>query len=235
MLPITTSSSKPKPTILTLNIENLITCTFSSEDGTVQYSLTTIREEEDAGGTIISQIKNVRTGNKIIGQLKWRSLLPDCVLNEDGKWVSIWDWLKKSKIPLKSDVFFTDNIGRKYKWKKHSPGYSLVLFAADDNYTTQIAQFNPLQKRIDPNNPMISKSSIWTTSILSLKPRALEIQDLVVTSCLFLDKNYKDKINIGKDDIVARVNDIFLIGNLPTDEWSVQARLAGNQLSGRNQ
>ena len=78
------------------------------------------------------------------------------------------------------------------------------LYSADDNYTSVIAQFQrsrrvlarPSEALSDPNasSPSLSPTlvnPVWTPAVLTLTPRAREVQDLVVTSFLFLEKTHR--------------------------------------------
>ncbi|KAL4252332.1 hypothetical protein ABKN59_002573 [Abortiporus biennis] len=101
--------------------------------------------------------------------------------------VSLGDWLKKSLIPFKGEVTFSDDKKRLYKWKGNLAGVELELYNEDDKYKDPIAKFH--KRRRLPNPEDSSKPPIWTESKLILTERAAEIQDLVVASFLFLEKS----------------------------------------------
>ena len=81
------------------------------------------------------------------------------------------------------------------------------LYMADDNYHIVIARFNrsrrvyPKRPQLQDVDPSASAASLsptlvenqptWTTATLELVPRAVEIQDTVVTSFLFLEKAHR--------------------------------------------
>lgn len=83
------------------------------------------------------------------------------------------------------------------------------LYCADDNFTSTIARFHP-SHRIPPSQLIANApsnaldstptlveppSSGRTPATLELAPRAVEIQDLVVTSFLFLEKSRRTNEN----------------------------------------
>lgn len=77
------------------------------------------------------------------------------------------------------------------------------LYCADDNYSSVIARFQRSKRilpKADPEtNPNASTPSlaptlvnpVWTPAALMLDPRALQIQDTVVVSFLFLEKTHR--------------------------------------------
>lgn len=96
---------------------------------------------------------------------------------------------------------FKDDAGRQFKWKGNAPGLALEvcsrlppsqrprpnncylqLFSEDDKFAQPIARFHRSRKdnRTDPPGQI--------PATLVLAPRAVEIQDLVVSSFLFLDR-----------------------------------------------
>ena len=87
--------------------------------------------------------------------------------------------------------------------------HSYQLYTADDNYTNTIARFHR-SHRIPPSKLVANvtagvldstptlvnpPSSGKTPAVLELAPRAMEIQDLVVTSFLFLEKSRRTNEN----------------------------------------
>lgn len=82
--------------------------------------------------------------------------------------------------------------------------YLPQLYCADDNYTAPIGRFERghlVFPRAAPGNfddaasvvsatPTLVEAT-WTQSVLTLAPRALEAQDMVVTSFLVLEKAFR--------------------------------------------
>lgn len=113
------------------------------------------------------------------GKVTWRN----------GKEMPMSKWMRKGYMPFASDVSFTDETGRKYKWKGNEPGIgvSLKLYTIDDGYREPIAGFK--------KSLFLSESSDarprWTPARLLLTTRALEIRDLAVASFLFLERGVR--------------------------------------------
>ncbi|GJE96542.1 hypothetical protein PsYK624_127390 [Phanerochaete sordida] len=181
--------------VLTLAPDNVSNATLTAEDGTVLYTVSTAH-----GDKTTTSVRNA--SDEVLATLEWRDVLPDRVAVGGAKQISMGDWMKRSMIPFKDDITFTDDQGRKYKWRGNSAGRSFELSCADDNYATVIARFER-SRRVYPSStvpanqdPSASVPSLaptlvnpaWTPALLTLTPRAQQIQDTVVTSFLFLEK-----------------------------------------------
>ncbi|KAI0087303.1 hypothetical protein BDY19DRAFT_244750 [Irpex rosettiformis] len=195
---------------LTLLLDNPCNTTLVSQTGQTLYTVST-EHTKKATTTIVRNVDQ-----EVVASLEWRDVRPDRVTFGNKKDISLADWMKKSILPFKDDLMFTDDEGRKYKWKGNSAGRSLELYSADDNFTSTIARFQP-SHRIPPSQLIVNATSGPTDStptlvnppasgrtspILELAPRAVAIQDLVVTSFLFLEKsrrtNENSTVNVGR-------------------------------------
>ncbi|KIP08048.1 hypothetical protein PHLGIDRAFT_127291 [Phlebiopsis gigantea 11061_1 CR5-6] len=183
--------------LLTLTPDNVSNTVLISEDGERLYTVIT----EHTKKTTVTSVRNSR--DDVIASLEWRDVLPDKVTVGKNKPVLVTDWMKRSLIPFKDDISFVDDRGRKYKWKGNSAGRSFELFCADDSYASAITRFQR-SRRVHPKisselNPNASTPSlaptlvnpVWTPATLTLTPRAMQIQDLVISSFLFLEKTHR--------------------------------------------
>jgi hypothetical protein len=67
-------------------------------------------------------------GGEVVGSFEWREVRSDIVtFGRDGVKMSSGEWLKKSLMPFKDTVTFTDEQRRKFKWKGFSVGLSLEV------------------------------------------------------------------------------------------------------------
>ncbi|KAI0806280.1 hypothetical protein BC629DRAFT_1486675 [Irpex lacteus] len=174
---------------LTLTIDNPCNTTLVSQTGVNLYSVST----ESTKKTTTTTVRNA--SGEVIASLEWRDVRPDRVTYGSKKDISLADWMKKSIIPFKDDISFTDDDGRKYKWKGNSAGRSFELYSADDNFTSTIAP-NATSNALDSTPTLVDPpSSGRTPATLELAPRAIEIQDLVVISFLFLEKSRRTNEN----------------------------------------
>ena len=135
------SSQSDDYDILTLIMKpnNPVNTTLATEDGKVYYTAFT-----EHGKTTRTEVRNAT--EEIIAVLDWRDVLPDKVTFGHHKTCSIWDWMKKSHIPLKkyakvplmrlydriltslySDLTFHDEQGRRYTWKGNTVGQSFEV------------------------------------------------------------------------------------------------------------
>ncbi|KAI0346072.1 hypothetical protein BDW22DRAFT_716198 [Trametopsis cervina] len=177
---------------LTLTRDNPSNTTLVSQEGVTLYVVVS----EHTKKAMVTTVRDAH--EKVVASLEWREVLPDKVVYGDKKAISMGDWMKRSLIPFKDDVTFTDDEGRKYKWKGNSAGRSFELYSADDNYASTIARFYrsrriPVTPPSDPTEGFASTPTLVNTPTtaparLDLTPRAVQIQDLVVTSFLFLEK-----------------------------------------------
>jgi len=113
-----------------------------------------------------------------LAKLQWHESTPDVVhlgAGSDMPSTRMNVWMKPSLLPFNHTRSFTDVQGRKYKWKHVSAGEAMELWSADLE-GEPIAVF---QKAL----PVSDRKAM-----LKMGDRALEIQDLVVISFLFLEK-----------------------------------------------
>ncbi|CCM00080.1 uncharacterized protein FIBRA_02107 [Fibroporia radiculosa] len=184
-------------TTLTLNPDNPCNATISATDGLVLYVAHT-----DTGKNA-STTRIFNADDVVIASLQWKDTgfsASDKVTLGERAPVSIGSWLSKSMVPFKDDVSFKDDTGRRYKWKGNSPGRSLELYTADDNFRQTIARFHKsyIDRKVDPPALVPAK--------LLLLPRANEIRDIVVSSFLFLERSRRT----GEISIVNRADAIAL-------------------------
>jgi len=190
---------------LALSPNNPSNTKLISQTGETLYTVVTEFSRKET----VTSVRNAR--NELVASLEWREVLPDKVTYKNKKPVLMMEWMKKSIVPFKDHVTFTDDEGRKYRWKGNSPGWFLELYSADDNFTSAIARFHPPEPKSplptsapDPGpDPAASTPSLARTLVnpspepadtpatLELAPRAVQIQDLVVTSFLFLERTHR--------------------------------------------
>ncbi|EKM58061.1 uncharacterized protein PHACADRAFT_252049 [Phanerochaete carnosa HHB-10118-sp] len=178
---------------LTLTPDNVSNTALVSETGRRLYTVST-----EHGKATTTSVRNTR--DEVIASLEWRNVFPDKVTIGSKEPILMTEWMKRSIIPFKDDLTFTDGEGRKYKWKGNSAGRSFELCCADDNYLSIIARFqrsrrvtSPSSLTAEPNasTPSLAPTPVnptWTPAVLVLTPRAQQIQDTVVVSFLFLEK-----------------------------------------------
>jgi len=134
-------------------------------------------------------IKNASEG--VIATLEWRSMLPDRVRVGQAKRVWVWSWMKRNLFRKIKYVYLRDDKGKGFMWKGKATSPSLVLYSSDDGYTTPIATYHRRRRQVLLDATEDSLNPVWTPSTLIMSPRAIEIQDLVVTSLVFLEKNQR--------------------------------------------
>jgi len=139
---------------------------------------------------MIYYVDSVQDGKKLftiverqgqeIAKLEWHESTPDIVHIGAGLLppTSMNIWMKPTVIPFVRTRNFTDMKGRKYKWKHVGPGSSMELWSADLK-SEPIAVFQRALPVCDQK------------ATLKLGDRAVEIQDLVVISFLFLEKSMR--------------------------------------------
>ncbi|TCD60900.1 hypothetical protein EIP91_009310 [Steccherinum ochraceum] len=159
---------------LYLSSDNVSNCTLSTEDGTVLYAVYTEHTPKT-----VTQVRNEH--GEVIASMEWRKTLSDRVTVGANKPVALSDWMKKSVIPFLSDISFVDDSQRSYKWKGYAVGQSLELHASD---TKKPIAFFHKRRRVPNTEP-----PAWTEPKLIMDSRAKQIQDTVVISFLFLEKN----------------------------------------------
>ncbi|PSR74269.1 hypothetical protein PHLCEN_2v10013 [Hermanssonia centrifuga] len=189
--------------VLTLAPNNPSNTIITSATGDVVYTVVT----EHTKTTTTTQILNAQ--EEVVASSEWRDVLPDKITIGNNKPISLGDWMKRSLVPFKDDISFTDNEGRKYKWRGNSAGRDFELYTADDKYASPIARFHrprlihvPLSLESDPspNDSAVSSTPTLinskhrypqTPATLVLSSRAVQIQDTIVTSFLFLEKSHR--------------------------------------------
>ncbi|KAJ3534053.1 hypothetical protein NM688_g7191 [Phlebia brevispora] len=202
-------------TVLTLTPDNVSNTTITSSTGEVLYYVIT----EHTKKATYTCVRNAQ--QEVIASSEWQDVLPDKVTIGNRKPMSLAVWMRRSMIPFKDDISFTDDQGRKYIWKGNSPGRAFELYTADDRYTAPIARFNRSRRiHVDPlatvpSDPAASVVSLTPTVVdskgartpatLVFLPRALEIRDLVVVSFLFLEKTHRinETESQNRADVVA--------------------------------
>jgi len=166
---------------LTLTRDNVSNCDLVDDNGKVYYQV--ITEHTDKSTT--TTIRNA--SNEIIASLEWRDTLADKVTYGQGKPMSLWDWMKKSYIPFNDTISFTDESKRSYKWKGNTSGRSLELYTSKPNSPSPIAKFLPAKRGFNPEGKDLPH--VWSKPQFVIDARGQEIQDLIVASFLFLEKN----------------------------------------------
>ena len=78
------------------------------------------------------------------------------------------------------------------------------MYGPDDKFHAPIARYTRSYRKPSPDDARNGRPGfIRTPGELALLPRALEIQDLVVVSLLFEEKQYRDKYGGGMGDASA--------------------------------
>jgi len=164
----------------------------------------------DAGGAVVYVVytehgKHASTtrifdaAERVVASVTWNDLgiAGDKVALGDGAPMDIGKWLHKSMIPFVDSVTFKDATGKQFKWKGNAPGFALELYSEDDKFAQTIARFHRSRKdnRTDPPGAI--------PATLVLASRAVEVQDLVVSSFLFLERPHR--LNDKSSDRVANM------------------------------
>ncbi|TDL23311.1 hypothetical protein BD410DRAFT_897749 [Rickenella mellea] len=157
--------------ILTFENDSPCNTELFDEEGEILYTVETISPKSGN----VTRVRNA--DDDILGTIEWRESLPDKVTLPGKQATPLNKWLKKSILPFVNTVSFKDTSGRKYTWKGNAPGEQLELYAEDYSSDAPIARF----RQTHPGAPKVPAHLI-------LSPRAVEIQDTVVLSFIFLEK-----------------------------------------------
>ncbi|EKM58086.1 uncharacterized protein PHACADRAFT_252089 [Phanerochaete carnosa HHB-10118-sp] len=171
-------------TTLTFTPDNPCNTTITSSSGKVIYRVTTDASVKDP----VTQVYDA--SDEVIASLEWRNVHSDRVILWGHDPVAFSDWVKKNHMPFMDEVSFKDDQGRKYKWKgTGGTGRYLELHSADDNFKTVIARYTKSYRKPAPSDSGDGGTGvIRTPGELRLIPRAKEVQDLVVETLLFQEK-----------------------------------------------
>lgn len=83
----------------------------------------------------------------------------------------------------------------------HCIAIEIQLYGEDDKFHSPIARYTRSYRKPTPVDPATGQPGfIRTPGELALLPRALEIRDLVVSSLLFQEKQFRDKYGGGMGD-----------------------------------
>ncbi|KAI1797350.1 hypothetical protein LXA43DRAFT_849896, partial [Ganoderma leucocontextum] len=107
---------------------------------------------------------------------------------------SLRNWLQTRAAD--ENASFKDDSGRKYQWKGTTYSKTLELFAEDDGYKEPIATFKKSRLNLGEDLPAEPAS-------LTLTERAVEIQDHVVISFLFLERLRRGQENTSQNNANA--------------------------------
>ncbi|KAF8581370.1 hypothetical protein K439DRAFT_225356 [Ramaria rubella] len=177
----------------TLALSTLITFTLTCDDmanttlyssndpqGKPAYTLIT----EVAGRTKITRVFN-KAGDEI-ASLKgpYVTFPPNSKIDEKQKTVRLSNWMRQGFF-RGSVRSFMDKKKRKYQWRNDLLSGDLML-RAKDCPNAPIARFQ--------RSTQTSSLFEISPAALMLSPRALEIQDTVVASCLFLEQSRRSRL-----------------------------------------
>ncbi|KAJ3551833.1 hypothetical protein NM688_g4483 [Phlebia brevispora] len=163
-------------TTFTLSPNNPSDAEISSSSGEVQYRVVTTREDKT-----VTRVFN--SAGSVIASLEWGIGSPDRVKYGDEKARSMTEWMKKSPLPFKKYISFTDDQRKEYHWKGLEETQGLELYSEHDHYETAICRFE---------NGDTGSSTDASEAWITLSSHALEIQDLVIVSFLFLEKGKRE-------------------------------------------
>ncbi|KAM5538533.1 hypothetical protein V8D89_007866 [Ganoderma adspersum] len=177
------SSESPATVTLTLAPDNVSNATIHDASGGALYAVST----QLGWSTSTTQVNNVH--GEVVATLEWRDLLPNRLTLGKKPPISLRNWLQTSLVShsSKGNASFKDDSGRKYQWKGTTYSKTLELFAEDDVYKVPIATFKKSQLSLGEDLPAEPASLVLTE-------RAVEIQDAVVISFLFLEKLRRGKV-----------------------------------------
>ncbi|PIL29770.1 hypothetical protein GSI_07975 [Ganoderma sinense ZZ0214-1] len=176
-------SSPAATATLTLTPDNVSNAAIYDVSGEALYTIST----QLGWLTSTTQVKNV--DGEVVAMLEWRDVLPNRLTLGKRPPTSLHDWLQTSRVPYsaRGNASFKDDSGRKYRWKGTTYSKTLELFAEDDDYKVPIATFKRSRLSLGEDLPAEPASLVLTE-------RAVEIQDAVVISFLFLEKLRRGKV-----------------------------------------
>ncbi|TBU32514.1 hypothetical protein BD311DRAFT_714237 [Dichomitus squalens] len=170
-------SSPPTTTTLTLTPDDVLNATLCDGEGTALYFVSTTPSLY----TTTTQV--TRSNGELLATVEWRDMLPNRLRLGKKPPTTLNNWLQTALVPFasKGNASFKDDSGRKYKWQGAAYANTLELFTKDDGYEEPIATFTKSRKNIGRDLPA-------EPARLALTARAVEIQDTVVLSFLFLER-----------------------------------------------
>jgi len=165
-------------TTLTLEPDNPCNTTIrDSESGKVVYTVATQHTDKKT----LTHIRNA--AGDIIASSEWRDVRSDILTLGQAAPVSSNAWLRKSMVPFKDTVYFTDHLNKNnYKWKGNGSGLALELYQEDDKIEP-IAKFFKSKRVL--NKTTTPPTTEMSTAKLILDGRGSDICDIVVISFCF--------------------------------------------------
>jgi hypothetical protein len=155
---------------LTLTPNSPRNAEITSPSGQVLYKVVTehVQKTDDT----VTHLYNAEGAE--LASLLWGVGHADLVTIGDKPQMSMSEWMKKSIIPFQDHVSFHDDQGTKYWWKGLPASENLQLFATEEHHKASIARFEPQGE---------------ASAHLILSEHAAQVQDLVVISFVFLEKD----------------------------------------------
>ncbi|KAJ2919012.1 hypothetical protein MD484_g1424, partial [Candolleomyces efflorescens] len=169
-------------TNLVLVLEPDNPCNTVITDQETGDELYTVRTEHD-GAQSVTKITNADDAQ--LAQWVWKDVRSDKVTLGQGQPMSASAWLRKSIIPFKDTVYFTDLSGRNFKWKGNAPGLSLELYSEMDK-KNPVARFKKSYRYKD--HKQSPPKEVYDPATLTVTGLGLEILDTVVISFCILEK-----------------------------------------------
>ncbi|KAJ8502928.1 hypothetical protein ONZ45_g11306 [Pleurotus djamor] len=197
--------TSPQHLVLQFTQDNPSNTTITSaETGKVAYNVITTFEPKTV-------TKLVNANDVVIASWRWNDHQDDVLTWATNPPIPAGVWLQESMIPFKHTVTFTVPGGTdKYKWKGNEPGSNLELFSAHDSKSA-VARFKPSHKfknrKVDPPTEETTPAQLTIASSIVTSPSAEELQDIIVTSFLMLERKrrIRDVSTVNRADVLSRV------------------------------
>ncbi|TFK20666.1 hypothetical protein FA15DRAFT_673297 [Coprinopsis marcescibilis] len=182
--------------VLVFERDNPCNTTISHRDtGEIYYTVKT-----EHTGHSYTRVKN--GDDQEIASWQWRNMRSDLLTLNNGPPSPASAWLKKSLVPFKNTVYFSDHLKRRYKWKGNAPGLQLELFSELDK-THPIAQFKKSIRRKDTSQtPPVD---VLDPATLTIDSRGQDIMDMIVIAFCLLEKDRRadETSTVNRADAIA--------------------------------
>ncbi|KAJ2925106.1 hypothetical protein H1R20_g12010, partial [Candolleomyces eurysporus] len=178
-----------EPTTLVLVFEPDNPCNTIITDQQTGKELYTVGTEHN-GPESVTKIFN--DDNAQLAQWVWKDLRSDKVTLGQGQPMSASAWLRKSILPFKDTVYFTDLNGRNFKWKGNAHRLGFELYSETDK-KNPVARFKKSYRYKD--HKQSPPKEVYDPATLTIAGLGLEILDTVVISFCILDKERRARGN----------------------------------------
>ncbi|KAJ2925096.1 hypothetical protein H1R20_g12008, partial [Candolleomyces eurysporus] len=188
-----------EPTTLVLVFEPDNPCNTIISDQQTGDKLYTVRTEHN-GSESVTKIFN--DDNVQLAQWVWKDIRSDRVTLGQGQPMSASAWLRKSIMPFKHTVYFTDLNGRNFEWKGNAPRLGFELYSETDK-KNPVARFKKSYRYKD--HKQSPPKEVYDPATLTVTGLGLEILDTVVISFCILEKGRRVREN-GAANMAATPN-----------------------------